>query len=158
MSDPNEEQQSQPSQPSQPQPDLANELRELGSQLEHAVRSALNSEPAKSFQRDLSSGLQEVGKQMQSALKAIQENQNLHGLTERGQQAINQVHESQIVKDLQETLATGISKLTEQLSNFTTRIQNNTPKTPEPPASQDIPIETDDKSATGETIRLDPDK
>jgi len=136
---------SQPNDPNnqQPQPDLANELRELGQQLEHTVRSALESERAQQLQKDIMVGMKEIGTQMQSALKAIQEDERLRNLAERGQQAINQAQQSQTAKEFQEALTRGISQLNDQLSTFVTRLQSSSEPTP---------------PATGETTKLDEDK
>lgn len=126
---------------SQPhQADLGNELRELGQQIEQAVRSALESERAHQLQKDIMLGMREIGVQVQSALKAIQEDDRVRNLAERGQQAISQAQQSQSAKDFQEALTRGISQLNDQLSAFVTRLQ--TPPEATPPT-------------TGETTRLD---
>ncbi|NTV64799.1 MAG: hypothetical protein HGA65_14900 [Oscillochloris sp.] len=126
----------------QQQPDLANELRELGQQIEQTVRTALESERARQIQKDIMLGMREIGVQVQSALKALQEDERVRDLAERGQQAINQAQQSPAARDFQETLTRGISQLNDQLSAFVTRLQNNT----NPPPT------------TGETTRLDEDK
>jgi hypothetical protein len=148
MSDPNEQKQSSENQHQDhdmPQPDLAAELRELGDQLQEAARSALNSDPAKTIQRDISVGMNEIVKQIQTALKSVQTNPNMQNLTERGQHAVSQVQESQVVRDFQESLLQGVSKLNEQLGFFIKRMQSETKDTAETasPASQNIPVEED---------------
>jgi len=111
--------------------------------LEHTVRSALESERAQQLQKDIMVGMKEIGTQMQSALKAIQEDERLRNLAERGQQAINQAQQSQTAKEFQEALTRGISQLNDQLSTFVTRLQSSSEPTP---------------PATGETTKLDEDK
>lgn len=128
----------------QPQADLANELRELGQQIEHAVRSALESERARQLQKDIAAGMKEIGTQVQSALKAIQEDERVRNLAERGQQAINQAQHSPASKDFQEALTRGISQLNDQLSAFVTRLESS--------------IHSGGAATTGETTRLDDDK
>jgi heparin binding hemagglutinin HbhA len=137
----------------QPQGDLASELRELGQQLEQAVRTAIESERAKQLQSDISSGMKEIGAQMQSALKAIQEDERVKHLAERGQQAIGQAQHSQVAKDFQEALTRGISQLNDQLSAFVTRLQSNSGEagTGSTPGASSTP-------STGETTRLDDEK
>lgn len=127
----------------QPQSDLANELRELGQQIEHAVRSAMENERARQLQQDIAAGMKEIGSQMQSALKAIQEDERVRNLAERGQQAIHQAQQSQAAKDFQEALTRGISQLNEQLTAFVSRLESSTGR---------------GDAATGETTRLDDDK
>ena len=135
-------------QPQQPGGDLASELRELGQQIENAVRTAVHSDKAKQIQQDVASGLKEIGVQVQAALKSIQENPRVQDLVERGEQAVSQAQQSKAAQDFKETLARGIAQLNEQLAAFIGRM--NQPVTP--PADDTPP------PATGETTRLDPDK
>jgi len=125
-----------------PQADLASELRELGQQIEHAVRSTLESDRARQLQGDIASGMKEIGTQMQSALKAIQDDERIKHLAERGQQALSQAQQSQAAKEFQEALTRGISQLNDQLTAFVTRLQSH----------------SDSPPTTGETTRLDDDK
>lgn len=143
---------SQPeNQPNQPQGDLASELRELGQQLEAAVRAALTSEKARQVQQDVSAGLREIGSQLQNALKAIQENPRVQEVVERGEQAVNQAvnqaQQSQAAKDFQEALARGIAQLNEQLAAFAANLRQGS-QGGSPP----------NEPATGETTRLDPNQ
>ncbi len=138
----------------QQQFDLATELRELGQQLEHAVRSTLESERAQAVRRDIASGLREIGTQLQHAVESIKDDPRVQRLAERGQQAVQQAQETQAAKDFQEALARGIAQLNEQLATFISRTQTSTPPVT---GTQSVPIEHD-TPATGETTRLDPDK
>lgn len=148
MSQPeNENNQSQ-----QPGGDLASELRELGQQLETAVRSAIQSDKAKQIQQDMASGMKEIGTQLQAAFKAIQDNPRFQDLVDRGEQAVSQAQQSKVAQDFQETLSRGIAQLNEQLAAFATRMrQHEGAPSDAPPADGSAP-------ATGETTRLDPDK
>lgn len=138
-------------QPNQPQTDLANELRELGQQIESAVRNALASDRARQMQQDVSSGIKEIGTQIQSAIKAIQENPQVQQLVERGEQAVSQAQQSKVAQDFQESLARGVAQLNEQLAAFITRTrQAATDATPDP-----TPPAADAGPATGPTTRLD---
>lgn len=149
MSQPeNEDKQSQ-----QPAGDLASELRELGQQLEAAVRSAIQSDKAKQVQQDVSSGVKEIGSQLQAAFKAIQENPRVQELVERGEQAVNQAQQSKVAQDFQESLSRGLAQLNQQLAAFVARVSQ--PADEAPPAT---PPAGDSAPATGETTRLDPDK
>ena len=124
--------------------DLAEELRELGEQVEKLVRSSLASERAKELRNDIAKGMQEIGTQMQSAIKTIGDNPKVQEFAERGQQAVDQARESKAMQDFQEALARGIAQLNEQLSNFASRVTQS-------PSS-------DSEPNTGATTRLDPDK
>ncbi|MFQ3662164.1 MAG: hypothetical protein SNJ69_07180, partial [Chloroflexaceae bacterium] len=85
--------------PQQPQSDLANELRELGHQIEQTIRSALESDRARQLQSDISAGLREIGAQLQNAMKAIQENPQVKELVQRGEQAVSQAQQSKVAQD-----------------------------------------------------------
>ncbi|MCS6888976.1 hypothetical protein [Chloroflexus sp.] len=133
---------SQPDQKPDQTPDLGAELRELGQQIEAALRTALESERARQLQQELLNGLRTVGEQVQSAVKVIAENPRVQELAERGQQTLHQLQQSQAAHDLQQTLAQGIAQLNAQLAEFIKRMQS--PAGGEP--------------ATGETTRLDQNK
>lgn len=142
MSQPENQPENQPNQPQHS--DLGAELRELGQQIEHAIRTAIESDRAKQFQKDVSTGMKEIGHQVQSAIKSIQDNPRVQNLVDRGEQAVSQARQSQAAQDFQETLARGIAQMSEQLAAFAARMRSND----EPAAPP----------ATGETTRLDEDK
>ncbi len=149
-------------QPKPPQGDLASELRELGQQLETAVRNALQSDKARQVQQDMAAGMQEIGTQMKSALKAIQENPSLQQFVERSEQAVSQAQQSKATHDFQEALARGVAQLNDQLANFITNLSQNTsaqePQQAPPAEPQQAPPAEEPPPATGETTRLDPDE
>lgn len=140
-------------QPQPPAGDLASELRELGQQLETALRSAIQSDKARQVQQDVSSGMKEIGTQLQAAFKAIQENPRVQQFVERGEQAVSQAQHSKAAQDFQETLSRGVAQLNDQLAAFVARMRQ---PDAEPPA--DAPPAEGSAPATGETTRLDPDK
>jgi HEAT repeat protein len=142
----------QQNQSQQPQGDLGSELRELGQQIEQAVRSALESDRAKQVQADIASGMKEIGAQLQNAMRAIQENPNVQQLVQRGEQAVGQAQQSKAAQDLQETLARGIALLNEQLAAFANRVRQDDGSTTSPTGTGD------ENASTGETTRLDSDK
>lgn len=141
--------------------DLGSELRELGQQLEQAVRSALESDRARQVQADIASGMKEIGAQLQTAMKAIQDNPRVQHFVQRGEQAVDQAQHSKAAQDLQDSLARGIAMLNEQLSGFVTRLnqEGTTPPSSSatPSSSSGATTDTSSSPATGETTRLDPD-
>src|SRR5215212_5815523 len=54
--------------------DLMVELREMGQQLEAALRAAVESDRAKQLQKDIAGGVRELAGQLQSAVKSLQTN------------------------------------------------------------------------------------
>jgi heparin binding hemagglutinin HbhA len=144
-------------QKNQPQNDLASELRELGQQLEEAVRTAITSDRAKQIQADISSGMKEIGVQLQSAVKSIQDNPQVQQLVQRGEQAVSQAQQTKVAHDFQQTLARGIALLNDQLSDFANRMRQATDSTTPPAGDASTTPPAGEAPATGETTRLDPD-
>jgi|HigsolmetaAR202D_1030399.scaffolds.fasta_scaffold00078_3 hypothetical protein len=144
---------------SQSQKDLANELRELGLQLEQTFRTVIESEQAKALKENLVLGFQEIGKQVQAGLKQLQENPKVQELADRGQQAVSQAQQSQAFKDFQETLISGLGQLNERLSALVTKLEERSAQaansTPSEAGSQNVPVDDESQPpATGETTRL----
>lgn len=159
-------------------PDLVNELREMGQQLEQMLRAFVESDRAKQLQRDLSGGVKEITRQVQLALKSAQSNERFQQAEERGRQALNQAQQSKLVNDVQETLVSGMAQLNAQLKRATDRLQEDERANASGTTAQHVPIEVDESQpatppferfpeggpdvtaipgATGETQRLDTD-
>jgi exonuclease VII large subunit len=137
--------------------DLTAELRELGQQLEAAFRAALESERARQLQRDLAGGVRELTHQVQAALRSLQRNPRLQQAEERGRQALSQAKESKLAHELQETVASGIAQLNEQLRKLVERLESERASGPGGAPAQQIHVEHE-PPATGETTRLDDDR
>ncbi len=142
---------------SQTSKDLAQELRDLGTQLEQTFKTMVQSDQAKVIKENLTIGLQEIGKQVQAAVKSLQENPQVQQFAERGQQVVNQAQENPAFKDFQHTLVNGISQLNAKLAEFVDRMESQKPTTASTP--QQVPVEdassTPNEPATGDTTRLD---
>jgi sugar-specific transcriptional regulator TrmB len=130
--------------------DLQEELRELGAQIEAAVRAALSSERAQQLRRDLSESARDVTAQLKRVVENAQSDPRVQQASERGREAIKQAGESQVVHDVQEALFNGLTQINARLRQVVDSIEN-------PPAkggtTQQVPIETDGP-AEGETTRL----
>lgn len=151
MRDPNEQEQ-----PKQPSPDLLDELRVLGQNVEKAVRTTVDTARIHSVQRDVVAGMQEFFHRMQETAQRFQQNQSVQNLTERGQQALNQAQESQVARDIQETLARVVAYSNQQLQEFTERRQRAEQQSST--TTQRVPIADESTPpVTGQTVRLDED-
>jgi hypothetical protein len=133
--------------------DLANELREMGQQLDAAFRAALESERTKQLRRDLAGGLRELSSQVQNVLKSFQANTRFQQAEERGRQVLAQARDSKVAQDLQETLVGGIAQLNDQLRKLVDRLEYDRGAQSGGPSTQQVPIEHE--PAIGETTRLD---
>ena len=153
-----EEARTTPAAGSQPQSgaatDLSAELREMGQQLEAALRAALESERAKQIQRDLAGGVRELSHQLQAAVRSLQTNPRVHEAEERGRQAISQARQSKVIQDVQETVVAGVAQLNDQLRKLVERLEAERTSQPGGSPSQQVPIDHE-PPATGETTRLD---
>ncbi len=127
MSDSNQEQNQTAN---EAQADLNQELRQLGSQLERAVRGVFSSDPARNVQRDISSSMNEINEQFQSALKSINENPDIQKLSNQGQQVVDQFQEITVVQEFQKALAKGVSQLNQQIDTFITNMQGEKESNP----------------------------
>ncbi len=141
--------------PDRDTPDLKEELREMGQQLERAFRTVVESERTKQLQRDLAAGLREVTAQLRVAVENLQRDPRLKQAEERGREALEDIRETKVAQEIQEAVVTGIATLNVQLRRLVERIEQEANAAPKPPTtSQDVPIEQE-PPATGETRRLD---
>ncbi|MEN9936365.1 MAG: hypothetical protein RLZZ387_2944 [Chloroflexota bacterium] len=141
--------------PDRDTPDLKEELREMGQQLERAFRAVVESERTKQLQRDVATGVREVTSQLRSAIDSMQQDPRVQQAETRGREAVSNIRETKLAHDLQDTFVTGLSSLNAQLRKLVERIEQETSA---PPAastpSQQVPIDHD-PPATGETRKLD---
>ena len=134
--------------------DLSAELREMGQQLEAALRAALESERAKQLQRDLAGGVRELSHQLQAAVKTLQTNPRVQQAEERGRQAVSQAKQSKFVQEMQDTITSGFAQFNDQLRNLVDRLEQERASTSSSSTSQNVPIDHE-PPATGETTKLD---
>jgi heparin binding hemagglutinin HbhA len=134
-------------------PDLGTEMREMGQQIEAAVRALAESERAKQLQRDLAGGVRELTHQLQTAVKSLQTNPRVQQAEERGRQVFSQALQNKAVQDVQETFVSGLAQFNDQLRKLVERLENE--RTGQSgPTTHHVPIEHD-KPSTGETTKLD---
>jgi hypothetical protein len=172
MSEQNENKQQENSQA--PDVDLTEELRKFGQNVEQAVRNVAEHERTKSMQRDIASGMEEFFGQIHQAARGLQADQRMKDVSERGQQAVQDLQQNPHVKDFQQTLARGVAFFNQQLGDFSERMrsgehtQNNST-----PDQQGVNIDIEEEDAaggtsststgtgqatnTGQTTKLDPD-
>ncbi len=132
--------------------DLQEELRELGAQLEAAIRAAISGDRAQQLRRDLSNNAREITAQMRRVVENAQSDPRVQEASERGRQAVQQASESKVIADVQEALLNGLSQVNARLrqvvESLDTPAANSSAR-----VTQQVPIETD-TPADGETTRL----
>jgi hypothetical protein len=135
-------------------PDLTEELRDLGQQIERAFRAVVESERAKQLQKDVASGVREVTTQLRSAVDSLQKDPRVQQAENRGREAFTNVKDSKIGQDIQDAFVTGLASLNTQLRNLVERIEQEANKPASSTPSQQVPIDQE-PPATGETRKLD---
>ena len=134
-------------------PDLMNELREMGQQFEALFRAAVENDRTKQLRRDLSGGVRELTSQVRETVKTVQNNPQVQQAEERGRQAFNQAQQSKVAQDVQETMVAGIAQLNSQLRKLVGKVEpdSDDKQTPHSSDSQDPP----QGPVTGPTKKLD---
>jgi hypothetical protein len=147
-----------PDEQSRETPDLVNELREMGQQLESMFRAFIESERARQMQRDLAGGVQEITKQVQIALRSAQSNPRFQQAEERGRQVLNQAQQSKLVNDVQEAIVNGLGQLNEQIKRASERLQEDErANAGSGTTAQQVPIDVDEEQpATPPFERFEP--
>jgi hypothetical protein len=175
MSEQNENRQHESNQASDV--DLTEELRKFGQNVEQAVRNVAEHERMKSMQRDIASGMEEFFGQIHQAARGLQADQRMKDVSERGQQAVQDLQQNPHVKDFQQTLARGVAFFNQQLDDFSERMRaSEQAQSNSKPGSQGVNIDIEEEDAaggassttststgtgqathTGQTTKLDPD-
>jgi ribosome-associated translation inhibitor RaiA len=140
--------------PDRDTPDLKEELREMGQQLEHAFRTVVESERTKQLQRDLAAGVREITAQLRAAVENLQKDPRVKEAETRGRETLEDLRETKVAQDIQEAVVTGIATLNVQLRRLVERIEQESKAAASSTPSQHVPIEQE-PPATGETKRLD---
>jgi MinD-like ATPase involved in chromosome partitioning or flagellar assembly len=138
--------------------DLKEELREMGQQLEHAFRTVIESDRSKQLQRDMAAGVREITTQLRTAVESLQSDPRVKQAEERGREAFDDLRESKLAQEVQETVVTGIAALNVQLRKLVERIEEEARRASSGSSatlSQQVPIETEAPPETGETKRLE---
>lgn len=138
--------------------EMVSELQELGRQLESTFR-AFVAGPGQTIRREIGESLQELGSQVQRAVGAIQERPEAADLEQKARNVANQVRESSVVAEVQETLVSGLQQLNQQLKRLSERLeqQSSAPadQADHAPVTQRLTIETETPSSDIPTTKLD---
>jgi|GEM_PF-1205187 len=128
----------------QNRPEIITELQELGRQLESTFR-AFVAGPGQTIRREIGEGLQELGSQVQRAVSVLQSNPQASELGQRARNVAHQVQQAPAVREVEETLVSGLQSLNQQLSRLVDRFETQPDEAPSEPAVQQLTIETDDQ-------------
>ncbi len=96
--------------------DLGQELRELGRQLQEALRVAREHPHTKEFEQQVSKAVKDLGVELDRALKSAQTNDQVHKVGEQVKQTAQAIQASGAKEDIERGLAAGLRALNEQIA------------------------------------------
>jgi hypothetical protein len=130
---------------------VVDELNKLRQNLEQSGRGVMSSENAQKMQRDITNNIQQLLTQAQKSVQSVQENPQVKEWGERGQQAVNQAQQNQVVRDLQQTMANSLAYFNQQLAEFRTRQEKQDDQ-----AAQSVPIDIEEEDAAPRSAHTNP--
>jgi hypothetical protein len=126
--------------------DVFEELNKLRQNLEQSGRGVMSSENAQKMQSDITNTIQQVLTQAQKSVQSVQENPQVKEWSERGQQAVNQAQQNQVVRDLQQTMANSLAYFNQQLAELRAR-QEKQEEQAAARSAQSVPIDIEEEDA-----------
>lgn len=102
--------------------ELVGELQQLGQQLETTFR-AFVAGPGQTIKREVSEAFQELGTQVQRAVSVIQQRPEAAGLEQKARRALQQASEKPIVREVEDTLVSGVQQINVQLRKLVDRLE-----------------------------------
>jgi hypothetical protein len=131
--------------------DVFDELNKLRQNLEQSGRNVMSSENAQKMQHDITNNIQQLLAQAQKSVQSVQENPQVKEWGERGQEAVNQAQQNQVVRDLQQTMANSLAYFNQQLAEFRTRQEKQDDQ-----AAQSVPIDIEEEDAAPRSAHTNP--
>lgn len=122
--------------------ELIGELQALGKQLESTFRTFMAG-PGQKIRREIGEGLQELGSQVQRAVGTIQQRPEAEKIEQKARDVAAQVKESSVVRDVEDTLVSGLQQLNQQLKRLVERLEQpgDSAKAEQGPSTQRLDIE-----------------
>lgn len=155
MTEPTGQQPGQQPEGQQPTPNLSESLRELGEQMEQAMKAFANNENTHRMQQEFMKGMTDMNANLQKAVETFKTNPQVQNLTDRGQQAIDDAQENPVFREMQNNMARAISQMSEHLATFAERMRASQAGAGDKGTSQQVPIDDEsDNASTGPTTRL----
>lgn len=97
---------------------VADEMALLGRQVADAVKSAWESDERKRLQADLAEGVERFGQEVKSAADRFGESETAAELRSRGEKAIEEIRESELVDQIRKGLLQGLDVLNRELGQL----------------------------------------
>jgi heparin binding hemagglutinin HbhA len=101
-----------------PSSEILDELEALGQQLVTAVKSLWESEDSRKLRQEIGEGFAELGRQIDTAVKSAQDSEAVQQFEEQVKVTVDKARESDIAGKLEQSLATGLRELNEQISKL----------------------------------------
>ena len=128
--------------------ELMAELQQLGQQLESTFK-AFVAGPGQTIRREVTEAFQELGTQVQRAVAAVQEKPQTAELEQKARRALHQATEKPFVREVEETLVTGVQQINTQLRKLVDRMESQAPQQSATGPTQKLYVE--DESGLGES-------
>ncbi len=135
--------------------DVFEELNKLRQNLEQSGRGVMSSENAQKMQSDITNTIQQVLTQAQKSVQSVQDNPQVKEWSERGQQAVNQAQQNQVVRDLQQTMANSLAYFNQQLAELRAR-QEQQEEQAAARSAQSVPIDIEGEEDAPRSTHADP--
>src|SRR5574340_558951 len=94
---------------------LAQELRELGRQIQQAIRVAREHPQTKEFERQVTQAVNQLGADIDRALRSAQRDEKVQKASDQVRQAAQSIATSSAGQDIERGLAKGMRALNEQM-------------------------------------------
>lgn len=126
------------SEPKRDEMELAQELRELGKQLQQMVRVAREHPQTREFEHRVAQAVGELSQQIDRAMRTAREDERLKQAGSQVKQTADALRESRAAEDIQRGLAKGLRVLNEQIARAIADADkpSSAPPPPPPPPEQ----------------------
>ncbi len=128
--------------------DLTVEIQQLVEAMARAARNVWSSDERRQLENDLRRGLGSLLGSLEEALERFGRSEQGQDLQEQATRVANRVRESELAAELKEGLTVGLRSAASEVGKFADSFEE---KQTQPPASQDIPVESDKDGSDEET-------
>jgi BMFP domain-containing protein YqiC len=108
-----------------PESQILNELESLGRQLTSTVRALWESEESQKLRQDIREGFVELASEVDSAIKSAQDSETAHEFRGQVQETIDKARESDVTRQVEDGLATGLRQLNQELAKLIASLEKS---------------------------------
>jgi hypothetical protein len=112
-----------PDEPKTPEPNLADELRELGTQLTNAIRAARESKQAKDLEQQIASALRDAEAQIKQAVESARASDEWKSAHAQIKETAQKVKDSSAGEDIQRGIAKALRALNAEIGKAVEKLE-----------------------------------